>query len=85
MQRRWDSRFPRQPFSSKMEYLDVTLPGSGSDGMLPTPQADRGKMAVPATDHALGDMFESTSSISSSKARSPQIVDAGSTWLTKEA
>ena len=54
-----------------MAYLDVRFPRLGKHGMLPLPQADRGRMAAPATDHALGDMFESTSSIPSSKARSP--------------
>ena len=56
------------PKTFSMAYLDVRFPRLGKHGMLPLPQADRCKMAVPATDHALGDMSESTSSIPSSKA-----------------
>ena len=51
---------------------------------MPVPESSgRAEIAVPATEHAL---FPATcESAGSPTRRSPQIVGAGSTWLTKEA
>ena len=74
----WHAAFSVQrndTWLSPSSYRWLFMPPRGPRGTwaepLPTLQADRGRMAVPATDHALGDMFESTRSIPSSKARSP--------------